>query len=164
MERVVNLIERLFYTKIIGNVDLYTIFASLFKYAFVIIVMYFIYLIVRMIYLDIEQVEYGKELGSYLHLITPKKRLPFEVQSEYVLHDVSTIGRDSSNTISIKYPYLSGRHATIFRKEDVYYLEDEASANGTLLNGQAIKGIVPLKNKDIISFVDLEFLVMLGDS
>lgn len=164
MDRIVSLIERIFYTKLIGSLDLYTILANLFKYIFVIIVMYFIYLIVRMIYLDIEQMpSESRGSGAHLHLITQQSKLPFDVQREYPLYQTNTIGRDASNNIPIIYPYLSGRHATIFLQDGVYYIEDHDSANGTLLNGQKVVDVLPLKNKDILSFVDVEFLFLVGE-
>lgn len=164
MDTIVSLIERIFYTKLIGSLDLYTILATLFKYVFVIIVLYFIYLIVRMIYLDIEQMPSdSRGSGAYLHLITQQTKLPFDVQREYPLYQINTIGRDASNHIAIAYPYLSGKHASIFLKDGSYYIEDHASANGTLLNGQKVDGALPLKNKDILTFVDVEFLFMVGE-
>ena len=164
METLVSLIERIFFTKLVGSLDLYTILASLFKYVFVIIVLYFIYLIVRMIYLDIEQMPSdSRGSGAYLHLITQKKKLSFDVQTEYPLYQVNTIGRDASNHMAIGYPFLSGQHAKIFLKDGIYYLEDLNSANGTLLNGSRVEGVLPLKNKDILSFVDLEFLFLVGE-
>lgn len=164
METLINLIERIFYTKLIGSLDLYTILSSLFKYIFVIIVLYFIYLIVRMIYLDIEQMPSDtRGSGAYLHLITSKKKLSFDVQNEYPLYQANTIGRESDNHISIPYPFLSSHHATITLRDGVYYLSDLQSANGTLLNGSKVVSELPLKNKDILSFVDLEFLFLVGE-
>lgn len=164
MEQLVSFIERIFYTKLIGSLDLYTILASLFKYLFVIIVLYFIYLIVKMIYLDIEQMPSdSRGSGAYLHLITQRNKLSFDVQGEYPLYQTNTIGRDGSNHIAIAYPFLSGKHAIISLRDGVYYLEDLGSANGTLLNGARVEGVLPLKNKDIVSLVDLEFLFMVGE-
>lgn len=164
MDTLVSLIERIFYTKLVGSLDLYTILASLFKYIFVIIVLYFIYLIVRMIYLDIEQMPTdSRGSGAYLHLITSKKKLNFDVQSEYPLYQTNTIGRDAGNHIAIAYPFLSGHHATIFLRDGSYFIQDLGSANGTLLNGSRVEGELPLKNKDIISLVDLEFVFMVGE-
>lgn len=164
MDTVVSFIERVFYTKLIGSLDLYTILSNLFKYIFVMIVLYFIYLIVRMIYLDIEQMPTdSRGSGAYLHLITQQAKLPFEIQREYPLYQTNTIGRDSDNNIAIGYPYLSGRHATIFSRDGSYFIEDHASANGTLLNGQKVDQVLPLKNKDILTFVDVEFLFMVGE-
>lgn len=164
MDTIISLIERIFYTKLVGSLDLYTILATLFKYIFVIIVMYFIYLIVRMIYLDIEQMPTdSRGSGAYLHLITQQSKLPFDVQREYPLYQVNSIGRDAANHIAIANPYLSGRHATIYLKDGSYFIEDLDSANGTTLNGQKVDTVLPLKNKDILTLGDVEFLFMVGE-
>lgn len=163
METILNFLEKIIYTEIIGKLNLYTLFSNILKYLFVIIVLRFIYLIVKMIYLDISQMKPADSRGAYLHLLNPKETLQFHVQSEYYLKENNTLGRDRSCTISIDYIYLSKEHARIFKQGDAYYLEDLHSANGTQVNGHDVHGAVLLADKDLISFVKLNFIFMKGD-
>jgi len=49
---------------------------------------------------------------------------------------VVSVGRDKVNTISVADPTLSGQHFRIIPKDNVYYLVDLKSTNGTLVNGE----------------------------
>ena len=163
MDRVFSILEKILYTEFIKNINLYTLVSSILKYVFVLIVLRFTYLIVRMIYLDINRSQPGKPTGPYLHLLNQRESLNFHVLSEYFLGEENTLGRERGCTIPIDYIYLSKEHARIFKKGEEFYLEDLGSANGTQLNGEEIRGIVPLEDKDLISFVKLQFIFMKGE-
>ena len=61
-----------------------------------------------------------------------------------------SIGRDSSQTITLNDPFISRRHARIERKQDgIYILKDISSRNGTFLNGNKVFQAL-LKNNDRI--------------
>ena len=49
-----------------------------------------------------------------------------------------TIGRSSDNNIVIDNKLASRHHAVIQKIKDQYFLKDEGSTNGTLLNGTSI--------------------------
>lgn len=163
MDQVFSIIERILYTEFIKNLNLYTLVSSILKYVFVVIVLRFTYLIVRMIYLDINSSQPGKPTGTYLRLLNQRENLNFHVLNEYFLGEENTLGRDRTCTIPIDYIYLSKLHARIFKRGDEFFLEDLGSANGSQLNGQEIRGIVPLEDKDVISFVKLQFIFMKGE-
>lgn len=163
MEVVFDFLEKIIYTEILGKLNLYTLFSTILKYIFVVIVLRFVYLIVRMIYLDISQMKPGEAQGAYIHLLNPKETLQFHVQSEYYLQDSNVLGRDRSCDIPIDYIYLSKEHARIFKQGDDYYIEDLQSANGTEVNGQEIHRPVLLQDKDLVSFVKLNFIFMKGE-
>lgn len=61
-----------------------------------------------------------------------------------------TIGRSKDIDISIKHPSLSREHASIFKQNDTYYVEDLNSTNGTYLNGEYIGSKTALKENDVI--------------
>lgn len=68
----------------------------------------------------------------------------------YLLSDLcTTIGRSKENDIVVVTDLsLSRRHAVITKVEGAYYLRDLRSSNGTLVNGQAVDGMVLLKPND----------------
>ena len=49
-----------------------------------------------------------------------------------------TIGRDSDNSVVIDNKLASRHHATIQKIRDAYFIKDEKSTNGTLVNGHRI--------------------------
>lgn len=49
-----------------------------------------------------------------------------------------TIGRDSDNSVVIDNKLASRHHATIQKIRDEYFIKDEKSTNGTLVNGNRI--------------------------
>jgi hypothetical protein len=164
MDKLLQIIEKIFYTNLIGEINLYMVFANVFKYLFVIIVLYFVYTITRMIYLDIGQLRgTGFRRGPYLQLITRRETLRFHVQNIYPLKNDNIIGRGRSADVQISSPFLSKEHAHIFKEGGIYYLEDLHSANGTYLNGEPVGEPVIIYPKDIVSLVDVEFIFMSGE-
>ncbi|HRQ24074.1 MAG TPA: FHA domain-containing protein [Anaerolineales bacterium] len=65
--------------------------------------------------------------------------------------DQLTIGRDSSNGVSINDPEVSRKHSRLSFQGGKYVLEDLGSTNGTFVNGQRLAGPVVLKSGDVIS-------------
>ncbi|MGH9070587.1 MAG: FHA domain-containing protein, partial [Acidimicrobiales bacterium] len=60
-----------------------------------------------------------------------------------------TIGRAVSCDISMpEDSFVSSRHARVWRQGDANWIEDLGSTNGTLLNGQVLKGPSPLRPGD----------------
>ncbi len=163
MNFVFRTLENIFTVEVFGGFQLYELLSTVFKYIYVFIIFYFIYNIIRMIYLDISGAEMsGKESDTYLKLINRKEQLTFKVMEQYYLSDSVTIGRDDSNDIVLKDRFISKEHAQIIRDEGIYFLEDLGSANGTFLNGQEIKDAIELKDKDIIDIGQVEFLFVDG--
>ncbi len=63
---------------------------------------------------------------------------------------VVTIGRRNENTIAIKDPTVSRKHAEVRREGDALILRDNGSTTGTLVNGTPIAGEHVLRDGDII--------------
>ncbi len=55
-----------------------------------------------------------------------------------------TLGRSARNDLCIPDPFASRVHAEVRREGDEYFLQDLGSANGTVYNGLAVEGTVPL--------------------
>jgi hypothetical protein len=68
-----------------------------------------------------------------------------------------TIGRSPQMDIQIDDPFASGRHARIYERGGLFYLEDMGSTNGTYLNGQRLATHELLHAEDRIRIGDTEF-------
>lgn len=69
-----------------------------------------------------------------------------------------SLGRGEDADIRLDDRYASGIHARVFSRSGSYYAEDMNSTNGTLLNGQELKGEVELHPGDSISIGDTELV------
>jgi len=61
------------------------------------------------------------------------------------------IGRDANNNLAIEDDFVSGNHLRIFKGknfDDVWFIEDLESTNGTLLNDEPLKIVKKLQPKD----------------
>lgn len=140
---------------------MFKILSWVIRYVFIILIYYFLYGIIRLIYLDIQSInkKNQKEYNSpYLKLINRKERLDFDIQEIYDLKDETTIGRAKDNTIQLLDKYISSNHLKITMDEGEYFLEDQSSVNGTYLNSTKIEDVVKLKNGDRIGLGQIEFL------
>jgi pSer/pThr/pTyr-binding forkhead associated (FHA) protein len=89
--------------------------------------------------------------------------MPGHIGQEILLaQDVTTLGRAASCQVVIENDFASRRHAQIIRREQVYWLKDLGSKNGTLLNNQPVSGEAPLADgaeirvgEAVFVFVDL---------
>lgn len=76
------------------------------------------------------------------------------------IYKETTIGRGKDNTVIIDDPFVSTKHARIILKNNSYYLEDRGSTNGTILNGELIKGITKLNKEDRIEIGKMIFKIV----
>jgi pSer/pThr/pTyr-binding forkhead associated (FHA) protein len=60
------------------------------------------------------------------------------------------MGRTPDCPVQIPSPTVSKHHARIIRRGAIIEVEDLGSANGTLVDGQPVKGVQPLKDRDEI--------------
>ncbi|KAB3530881.1 FHA domain-containing protein [Alkaliphilus serpentinus] len=139
---------------------MYQILSWTIRYIFIVLIYYFIYSIIRLIYLDIQAINNkGKRNDNpYLKLVNRKDRLDFHVQEFYDLNDSTTLGRGKGNDIQIDDKYISSKHLKITLDEGEYFLEDLGSVNGTYLNSTVIEDVVKLRNGDRIGLGQIEFL------
>ena len=61
------------------------------------------------------------------------------VNTTYVLLPITSIGRAASNTIVLPDGFASAEHALIIRRQGQWWLEDQGSRNGTLLNDVVVQ-------------------------
>ena len=67
----------------------------------------------------------------------------------YELSPITTLGRNSRNTIVLTDGYVSGEHALLAWRDSQWWLEDLGSRNGTVLND------APLSDPTVISTGDV---------
>lgn len=61
------------------------------------------------------------------------------------------VGRDLGNDIVVNDAEISRRHARLYKHGDNYMVEDLGSTNGTIVNGQKIRGPKELTNHDYVA-------------
>mgnify|MGYP002625162750 FL=1 len=61
-----------------------------------------------------------------------------------------TMGRKEENTVVLSDPHVSGQHAKFLIKNNILYVEDLNSTNGTFVNNKQVSGKVKLFGKDEI--------------
>lgn len=66
------------------------------------------------------------------------------------LRAVSSIGRDAGNDVVVNDEAASARHAVIELGDDSWWILDEGSTNGTMLNGARIARRERLRDGDIV--------------
>lgn len=164
MNSIIDLLDSFFSVQITANLRIYDVISMFFRYIFVIIVYYFIFNIIKMIYLDIRGTSNMNYVANtYLKLINRKEKLPFKIQEHYFIGDNTTIGRDDPNDVVLKDRFISKKHARIIKDNGIYFIEDLNSANGTFLNGEKVTEAIELKDKDLIDIGQVEFLFVNGD-
>lgn len=69
----------------------------------------------------------------------------------FPLQPVTSIGRAPSNTVVIADTYASSQHALLTRREGHWWLRDQNSRNGTMLNGKPVEEPTLVSTGDVIS-------------
>ncbi|MFC1839368.1 FHA domain-containing protein [Thermodesulfobacteriota bacterium] len=73
-------------------------------------------------------------------------------QSFKLKNGITYIGRDPKDDIQIKDKTLSRRHARIIRKNNIFFIEDLGSHNGTWIDGNRLKPNKEIKLNEGVSF------------
>jgi FHA domain/DUF1707 SHOCT-like domain len=87
---------------------------------------------------------------------SPDRRRPFLLQFPRGVGDQFSIGRDASCDLTITDMTVSRLHARLDRTPDGWLLSDLESTNGTRVNGWRVRGKVPVRVGDLVSFGSLE--------
>lgn len=86
----------------------------------------------------------------------PDRGQPFSLQFPRAGGDRFTIGRDPSCDLAIADMTVSRQHAQLERTAAGWLLSDLESTNGTRVNGWRVRGQVPVRPGDLVSFGSLE--------
>ena len=85
------------------------------------------------------------------HLVIAAPLNPTDGSShEFHLAPRTSIGRAEDNDILLVDDCVSSHHAEVVFRDGHWWLQDLASRNGTLLNGEVIEGAVVLRHGDVI--------------
>lgn len=97
----------------------------------------------------------------------PEKPILTAIDGKYanqhwvVSQDEMVIGRDESSDLVIPERQISRQHVRIFKHENVYYVEDLKSRNGTWVNGNKLESVRELYDGDELNValaVRLQFI------
>lgn len=73
------------------------------------------------------------------------------------------VGRGADAQLVLANPMVSRRHCVISGEGDNWQIVD-TSTSGTLVNGERVAGSQPLRHGDVLTIVDIELAVTLGES
>ena len=153
----------------------YSLISSLLSYVFTTIIYLFIFSVICLIYMDIKKMnkagvtetvedenqdyedsEY--EHTALLRTVWSEEAAECGMEKAYRIGEEATVvGRGSHCDIRINDMFLSGEHFQIWYEDDVWYIGDMGSRNGTLLNDVRLKDVHVLEDGDEISFGGLRF-------
>lgn len=150
MEKLLNSLRDIFFTKIVGDITLYTIISVMFKFVLVFIALYYIHMIVKIIILDIKAIDYSKKRKIY-YIIYGREN---EIKKRYNLESLNKFGRSITNDVILNSKLVSKEHALIIETKGIFYLSDNDSSNGTYLNGVLIDENIELLVGDVIKIGD----------
>ena len=144
---------------------MFSVLSKIISAIFVLIIYYFIFIIVKMIYLDINVMKRKKaglpEYEAYIKPINQPHGTDFVLKESYPLYGEAVIGRGKGCEIKIDDSFLSHNHARIFKEKDGFYLEDLDSTNGTFLNGKELSDeAVELLDGDRLCIGQVEFMFL----
>jgi pSer/pThr/pTyr-binding forkhead associated (FHA) protein len=112
----------------------------------------FLVAVLLMLWRDLRQAAGGggrtRPLGQVVVLEAADEALA--VGTAFPLQPVTSIGRSPVNTISIPDNFASGQHALLTWREGQWWLEDQRSRNGTLLNGERISDPTVVSAGDVV--------------
>ncbi len=85
-----------------------------------------------------------------LRIIANEAEMP-AVDTTFPLLPITSIGRAASNSVVLPDGYASAEHALITRRQGQWWIEDQGSRNGTLLNDVRLAGTAVISAGDVIA-------------
>lgn len=144
--------------------DFSKISALVFGIAFIVILYAIILFALRIMYKDVKsggrrrpsnsKKSYGIEVVNIANGSNIKKG------SVIPIRGTVSIGRKEDNSVVLSDKHVSGNHAKFIIKNNILYVEDLGSTNGTFVNDKHISGKVKLFGKDEIRIGTTVFRVL----
>ena len=138
--------------------------AVVFGIAFIIILYVIIYYALKIMYKDVKgggrrrtsqgKKSYGIEVMEVVGSSNLKKGAVVPIRG------IVTIGRKNDNSIVLSDQHVSSNHARFVIKNNILFIEDLNSTNGTYVNGKKVEGKVKLFGKDEIKIGSTSFMVL----
>jgi predicted component of type VI protein secretion system len=88
--------------------------------------------------------------------------IPLKGEAIVVDADEALVGREANSNVVVSHPSVSRRHALIKRKQDVFFVVDQGSANGTFVDSKRIVDAT-LKDGCVLRFGSASFKVEVKD-
>lgn len=140
---------------------MFELISGLVKYLFVTAIYFFMFSIIRLIYLDIKHNRMGSVVDDnpYIKLMNRRNTVPFRVDEHYTIKDKCTMGRSPKADIALADPFMSQIHIQFLKDEDGWSVVDNNSTNGTFVNGEKISSEpCAVKTGDLIKCGQLIFI------
>lgn len=140
--------------------EVFEIIILLLRIAFIFVLYFFVYLVVRAIYRELntpvrraraaspqaEFVEQPLPTTNYTAGGAPGRLVVLDAGTArtvslglvFQLTPVTTIGRRPNNTIVLDDTFVSNEHCLLSWRDGMWFLSDAGSSNGTILNGQPV--------------------------
>ncbi len=151
--------------------SVYSLVSSLLSYVFTTIIYLFIFSVIALIYMDIKKMNKNEnvvetdndicddemiekeEKTAVLRTIKTDKAAESGMKTFYRIgEEPIVIGRGKMCDIVIENMFLSVEHCQIWCEDDVWYIGDMGSKNGTYLNDVELTRVMTLNDGDEISF------------
>lgn len=79
----------------------------------------------------------------------------------FPIEPVTSLGRDLSNTVTLRDSFASAEHALLSLRDDLWWLEDLGSTNGTFVNGMPVEEPTLVADGDVIRVGGVELKLTL---
>ena len=144
--------------------DFAKISAIIFGVIFIIILYRIIYFALKIMYKDVKgggrRRPPVRKKNHGLEVLEVAKDNDIKIGTIIPVRSTISIGRKDENSIVLIDQHVSGNHAKLLIKNDILFIEDLNSTNGTLVNGERISGKVKLYSKDIVKVGNTKFKVL----
>jgi hypothetical protein len=125
----------------------------LLRLAFVFLLYFFVFQVVRTLTRDlrgVKPVEAPVSPYGRLIVVTPGST-GMAPGSGFNLEPITSIGRRLTNTIVLDDNFISGEHTLLTWRDEHWWAEDYRSTNGTLLNGAELTRPTAMRDGDVLT-------------
>lgn len=144
--------------------DFAKISAIIFGIIFIIILYRIIYFALKIMYKDVKgggrRRPPVRKKNHGLEVLEVAQESDIKIGTIIPVRSTISIGRKDENSIVLIDQHVSGNHAKLLIKNDILFIEDLNSTNGTLVNGERISGKVKLYSKDVVKVGNTKFKVL----
>ncbi len=100
--------------------------------------------------------------ACYTQSMSVLRLIPLKGEAIVVDADEALVGREANCNVVVSHPSVSRRHAVIKRKQDVFFVVDQGSANGTFVDSKRIVDAA-LKDGCVLRFGSASFKAEVRD-